>query len=281
MAKKNLEPQYIASALNTPMINYKIYVMSMSEKIMTFLAGFFGGGIIGYIFYGGQFLDADGLATTATSIGNLVIFAGFGLISATAFMPIRCEQLRTKRKRELTLQFRSLLETLAVSLSSGLNMNDALSNSYGDLKVQYSEDAYMTLEVQEMIYGIQNNISVESMMQSLGERSEIDDIKNFGKVFEICYRAGGNMKDIVRRTNSIITEKIEVANEIETTITSNKTQFLAMMIIPVVIMVMLKTMSSEFSASFSTIPGIIAVTIAMGTFYAAFKLGQKIMDIKG
>ena len=132
-----------------------------------------------------------------------------------------------------------------------------------------------------MIDGIQNNIPIEDMMKSLGERSEIEDIKNFGTVFEICYRAGGNMKDIVRRTNNIISEKIEISNEIETALASNKSQFSAMMVIPVVLMLMLRMMSSSFAASFATIPGIISITIAIGLFFAAYKLGQKIMNIKG
>ena len=179
------------------------------------------------------------------------------------------------------MQFRSLLETLAVSLSTGMNMSESMISAYNNLKIQYTEDAYIVSEVKEMIDGIQNNIPVESMMVSLGDRSSIEDIKNFGIVFEICYRAGGNMKDIVKRTNSIISEKIEIAEEIETELTSNKSQFTAMMVIPVILMLLLRVMSSSFAASFATVPGVIAITIAIGIFIGAYKLGQKIMDVSG
>lgn len=281
MAKKIQEPQYINSALNTPMLNYKTYVMNGQEKIVTFLLAFIVGGIVGLTFYGGQFRDADDVVTTATSISNLITFILVGIAAWFIFYPMRCQQLKNKRKKELTQQFRSLLEALAVSLSSGMNMSESLVSAYNDLKIEYSENAYIISEVKEMIDGIQNNIPIEDMMKSLGERSEIEDIKNFGTVFEICYRAGGNMKDIVRRTNNIISEKIEISNEIETALASNKSQFSAMMVIPVVLMLMLRMMSSSFSASFATIPGIISITIAIGLFFAAYKLGQKIMNIKG
>ena len=263
------------------MLNYKIYVMNGQEKMTTFLLAFIVGGIVGLTFYGGQFRDADGIATQATSISNLIVFSLVGIIAFAIFYPMRCQQLKDKRKKELTQQFRSLLEALAVSLSSGMNMSEALMSAYNDLKMEYSENAHIVSEVQAMVAGIQNNIPIEDMMKSLGERSEIEDIKNFGIVFEICYRAGGNMKDIVRRTNNIISEKIEIANEIETTLASNKSQFSAMMVIPVVLVLMLRVMSSSFAASFATIPGIIAITIALGIFLGAYKLGQKIMDIKG
>ncbi len=281
MAKKVKEPQYIASALNTPMLNYRTYVMSGKEKTTTFLLSFVIGGILGLTFYGGQFRDADGLATRATLISNIIIFTLVGIAACFVFYPIRCEKLKDKRRRELTQQFRSLLEALAVSLSSGMNMTESLTGAYGDLKAEYSEKAYIVDEVREMIDGIQNNIPIEEMMESLGERSQIDDIKNFGVVFEICYRAGGNMKEIVRRTNNIVSEKIEISEEIETALASNKSQFTAMMVVPVVMMLLLRTMSSSFSASFATLPGVIAITIAIGLFVVAYRLGQKIMDIKG
>lgn len=263
------------------MLNYRVYVMGKQEKLLTFLVAFLAGGALALLFYGGQFRDADGAATTATLICNMILFVVVGLIAAKVILPIRGEMQQQKRKRELTQQFRSLLEALAVSLSSGMNMTEALRGAYNDLKVEYSEDAYIVTEVKEMIEGVENNIPIENMMLDFGERSEIEDIKNFGTVFELCYRAGGNMKDIVRRTSSIISEKIEITAEIETKLASNKSQFTLMLMIPVLIMAMLKMMSSDFAASFSTVAGVIAITIAMGMFFAAYKWANKIMDVKG
>ena len=279
--KREREPQYIMSALNTPMINYSEYYMTKKEKLTTFLISFLVGGVAGLTFYGGQFRDADGVATTATSISNVIIFILVGFIAWCIYLPLRTKQLKDKRRNELTNQFRSMLEALAVSLSSGMNMSDSLISAYNDLKVEYSDDSYIACEIKEMINGVENNIPIEDMIVSLGERSQIEDIKNFGRVFDICYRAGGNMKDIVRRTNTIISEKIEISEEIETALASNKSQFSAMLVIPVVMMILLRTMSSSFAASFATLPGIIAITIAIGLFYASYKLGQKITDIKG
>ena len=281
MAKKERGPQFIPSALNTPMINYNEYYMNIQEKILTFLIGFCGGGILGLIFYGNQFLDEEGHATRATAIGNVVIFIVIGLIACKFLFPMRTNSLREKRRKDLRKQFRSFLEALAVSLSSGMNMSDSLLSAHNDLITEFSDDAYIVAEIKEMIDGMQNNIPIEDMMAALGERSSIDDIKNFGVVFELCYRAGGNMKDIVRRTSDIISEKIEIESEIETALTSNKSQFTIMLIIPVGLVFMMRFMMTGFAESFATVPGVIAITIAVGIFIGAYKLGNKIMDIKG
>ncbi len=279
--KKEKEPQYILSPLGTELNNYRVYYMSIWEKLLTFFAALVIGGFCGLVFYGNQFLDSTGYPTGATKIGNMVIFVSIGLLAGFYSLPTRAESLKKKRQQELALQFRSLLEALAVSLSSGMNMSDSLQAAYKDLRMEYTDKADIVGEVEEMILGIQNNIEIEEMILSLGERSENADIKNFATVFSVSYRAGGNIKDIVRRTGNIISEKIEINGEIETALSSNKVQFKAMMVIPVVMMLMLRGMSSDFAASFSTLPGILATTVAIILFGMAYVIGQKIMDIKG
>ena len=281
MAKKERIPQYVMSQLNTPMLNYRVYVIPTQKKIMLILGLFVIGGLLGQVFYGNLFLNSDGEMTKASYISNFVVFIIVGLIVKKVAYPMVLDRLKSKRKMELTNQFRSFLEAIAVSLSSGMNVPDALISANNDLRMEYSDDSYIVKEVQEMINGIQNNLSIEVMLKDFGARSEIIDIQNFSEVFAVGYRAGGNLKDIVRKTSDIIGDKIEMSAEIETAIASNKTQFDVMMIVPIVIIILLRTMSSQFAASFSTVAGVFATTVAIGIFVGAYKLGQKIMKIKG
>ncbi|HAX66219.1 MAG TPA: pilus assembly protein TadB [Eubacterium sp.] len=279
MAKKERIPQYVMSQLNTPMLNYRVYVIPTQKKIMLILGLFVIGGLLGQVFYGNLFLNSDGEMTKASYISNFVVFIIVGLIVKKVAYPMVLDRLKSKRKMELTNQFRSFLEAIAVSLSSGMNVPDALISANNDLRMEYSDDSYIVKEVQEMINGIQNNLSIEVMLKDFGARSEIIDIQNFSEVFAVGYRAGGNLKDIVRKTSDIIGDKIEMSAEIETAIASNKTQFDVMMIVPIVIIILLRTMSSQFAASFSTVAGVFATTVAIGIFVGAYKLGQKIMKI--
>ena len=251
MAKKERIPQYVMSQLNTPMLNYRVYVIPTQKKIMLMLGLFVIGGLLGQVFYGNLFLNSDGEMTKASYISNFVVFIIVGLIVIKVAYPMVLDRLKSKRKMELTNQFRSFLEAIAVSLSSGMNVPDALISANNDLRMEYSDDSYIVKEVQEMINGIQNNLSIEVMLKDFGARSEIIDIQNFSEVFAVGYRAGGNLKDIVRKTSDIIGDKIEMSAEIETAIASNKTQFDVMMIVPIVIIILLRTMSSQFAASFS------------------------------
>ena len=136
-------------------------------------------------------------------------------------------------------------------------------------------------EVRELIDGVNNNINIEVMLEDFGIRSDIPDITNFATVFATCYRTGGDIKSVVRRTTDIISEKILISSEIETAMTSNKMQMNIMTILPIVIIGMMRLMSQDFAASFATIIGVLGLTVSAALTIGAYKLGQKITDVKG
>lgn len=282
MAKqKNKEPQYYNSALNNQVLNYKVYRMSGAEGLLYRLLTLIAGGAVGLVFYGGLFKSETGASTIATYISNIVIFAGVGLIATKIFFPIINENLRQKRLSKLKLQFRDFLVAIAASLSSGMTVTTALTNARKDLEMQYSAESLIVVEVDEMINGVNNNIPFEDMLSEFGKRSGVEDISNFAIVFATCYRTGGNMKEVVRRTADIISEKMIIAEEIKTKITSNKMQMQVMNVIPIVLVLLMRVMSSDFARGFASAIGIVSVSIGVGLFVVAYRLGQKYMNIEG
>lgn len=279
--KTDTQPQYYMSAINNPVLNYRVYIMKPREKLLFFLLTFIAGGLVGLVFYGGLFKNGDGVATVATYISDVLVFCVVGLLSSKIFIPVITQALKNRRLKKLKIQFRDFLDSLSNSLSGGMNVNDAIANSCNDLAMQYSEDAYIVREVQEIVDGLRNNIPLETLLKDFGERSGNDDISNFAAVFETAYRTGGNIKEIIRRTTDIISEKIMISEEIQTKITSNKMQMQIMNVIPIFLVLMLRLSSSEFDAAFGSIVGVICMTIGVGFFLAAYKMGQKMMDIKG
>lgn len=278
--QKQTEPQYYVSSMNNLVLNYKVYVMKPTEKLLFFLLTFIVGGLVGLIFYGGLFKE-NGEATILTIISNVFVFVAVGFLASKIFIPIINQTLKNKRLKKLKMQFRDFLDSLSNSLSGGMNVNDAIFNARSDLESQYSDDAYIVKEVGEMISGIQNNIPLEELLRDFGTRSGNDDISNFATVFETAYRTGGNIKEIIRRTTDIISEKIMIAEEIQTKITSNKMQMQIMNVIPIFLVLMLRTSSSEFDAAFGSVVGVVCMTIGVAFFLIAYKLGQKMMDVKG
>lgn len=274
-------PEYgLSEITNIQTLNYTVYHLKTWEKIVYFLIAFVVGAFVGYLFYGNLGKDEYGQATTITYVLNIMIPTIVGIIAGKMFLPMREKQIIEKRRKNLRDQFRNMLEGLVTSLGAGNNVPDSFSAVYEDLKIQYESDAYIIKELEIILEGIRHNVPVENIIMDFGERSGIDDIKTFANVFNISYRKGGNIKDVIRNTHSIISEKIEIAEDIETTVTSGKMDQKIMLVMPIALISIIKFMSPEFAANFATPAGIASTTIAVACFVGAYFLGKSMLDIK-
>ena len=278
--KAELEPQYYLSATNVPTYNYNVYYMKNIEKILYFILAFAVGAAVGYLFFGGIGKNEFGLPTTTTHVLNVVISCIVGLVAGIMYLPIRTQQILNKKRNGLKLQFRELLDALSTSLGSGKNVMDAFKAAYDDLRIIYSEETPIIQELAIIIDGINNNVDVEKSLMDFGLRSGIEDVESFANVFETCYRKGGNIKDVIKNTQQIITEKMEVEQEIQTVVAASSNEQMIMTVLPIGLIAIIKMMSPEFAANFVTPVGLIATTIAIVMFVVAYFVGRKILAIK-
>lgn len=277
----NKLPEFgVSEVTNMQTMNYKVYHFKAWEKIVYFLLAFLIGAFVGFLFYGNLAKDEYGEPTLMTHILNIAIPTIVGLIAGKLFLPVRQKQIIEKRRRNLRDQFRDMLEGLVTSLGAGNNVPDSFSAVYNDLKIQYDSDAYIIKELEIILEGIRHNVPVENILMDFGVRSGIPDIETFANVFNISYRKGGNIKDVIRNTHNIISEKIEIAEDIETTVTSGKMDQKIMLILPIALISIIKFMSPEFAENFTTPTGVISTTIAIVCFIGAYFLGKTMLDIK-
>lgn len=278
--KKAKPSQYVQSLNNMRVLNYNVYNMGKMEKLLYTLLAFAAGAAVGYLFYGGLGKDDYGNSTQITYICNVVISCLVGFVAVRLFIPVRTRQLCVKRQKELRNQFADMLEALATSLSAGKNVNDSFQGIYGDMKIQYGKNAYIVYEIQVILAGVNNNIPIEDLLMHFGRRSGVKDIENFAQVFSTAFRKGGNLKDIIQNTHEIIHDKMSIEMDIESVVASNKMEQNIMIVLPVLLVGFIKMTSPEFASNFASGSGIIATTIAIGCFVAAYFIGLKILDIK-
>lgn len=278
--KKETEPQYLNSVTNMPTYNYRVYHMKKLEKLMYFVIAFSVGAMVGYLFYGGIGKNEYGDPTAITYFLNITIPSIIGAAAGIAFVPIRRKQIIAKHKKKISGQFRDMLEALDTSLGAGKNVTDSFYAVYDDMKRQYEEDAHIIEELEVILSGIANNFPIEQLLEDFGKRTDNEDIQDFANVFNVCYRKGGNIKDTVRNTHAILSEKMEIAEDIETLVTSNKLEQNLMLVIPVALIGVIKLMSPEFAENFTTPTGIASTTIAIIIFVISYFVGKAVLNIK-
>ncbi|KUO77370.1 MAG: pilus assembly protein TadB [Clostridia bacterium BRH_c25] len=246
------------------LVDYNIYQMTIREKLVSILSAGTGIFAAGYIFY------------------RSIILALL-LVPLALFYPrFRRKEIIRKRKNELNLQFREALYSIASSLSAGKSIETALKDAQKELAIQYPDaETYILLELEQISRRIGMNETIEEALSDFAARSHLEDIMNFTDVFAICKRTGGNMVHVVKNTAEIISEKIDVKQEIDVLLTEKRLEHKVLNLMPVLIILLLSTSAEEFMAPvFSEPLGRAAMTFSLMLFATAYFISKKIMDIE-
>ena len=241
--------------------DYSFYKMSIFERISGYIIGFFAGFAASYVMY-------------KVPVFSLIVGVTLGFVG----VPIYQKYLLNKRQRLILIQFRDLLDSLSNSFSAGKNTPDAFADAYTDIKMSYG-DSPMTNELSIINNGLHNNFVIEDLLRDLSLRCGIDDINSFAETFAVCNRLGGNLKKVVSESRDIISDKIEIELEIQTTVAGSKNEINIMCAMPFVIVGMMG-MLGEDAITANTPINVIVKIIALGMFAFAYSIGKKITDIK-
>lgn len=244
--------------------DYDVYIMSKSEKITNIILAAIVLFAVGYIFY------------------HSIILSAIVMLFALKWPKMRTKQIIEKRKNQLSIQFKDMLYSLASALSVGKSVESGIQDSLKDLQVIYPDpETDILVELQYILRGIGMNSTIESMFSQFAERAHLEDIENFVDIFVTCKRTGGDLMEVMRATSNTIGEKIEVKQEIETSISGKKYEFRFMMVLPVIMVLFLTATSGEYMAPvFTTIQGRISMTVAIVIFGLSYLVGSKVMEIK-
>ena len=247
------------------LIDYAVYEMTVMEKVKySFIAAavIFG---VAYLFY-----DNFIISTIAACLG--IIYPRF-----------KKKDLRDKRKDELTLQFKEAISSLASSLAAGQSIENAFSEVLKDLKLLYPDDeTYIIKEFKLINRRIENGEIIERAVDDFANRSDIDDVRNFADVFITCKRTGGDLVEVIKRTADVITDKIEIQQDIKVLVSQKKFESKIMAVAPLGITLFLKLSSPDFVAplfEFGT-AGPVVMTVVLVCVGCSLLISQKIMDIE-
>lgn len=186
-----------------------------------------------------------------------------------------------QQKRTLTLQFKSMIESLVTSLNAGYSLEHAFEDAKKDLKLVYTGEAHIFEELDIVLSGLRMNIPLGRLLNDFGERSGIDDIQNFANVVMAAKKSGGNLIRIIQKTVNSISDKIAVEEEIETLITAKKYEERVMMIMPYGILFYLRVTNGEFlQVLYHNALGIMLMTLFLALIYLADLWASKIMEIQ-
>ncbi len=203
------------------------------------------------------------------------------MFAMPAYLKYRKSRALKKKKKELALQFKDAILAVSSALSAGYSVENAFIQSIGDLKNLYSAKAPIVVEFSNIAGRLGTNEPLEDILFDLALRSGSPDIKDFADVFVIAKRNGGDMVSIIRRTAYHISDKTEVARDIDTLISAKKMEQRIMNVIPFLIIFYVSVSSPGFlDALYNNLLGVLVMSACLAAYGFAIYLSEKIISIE-
>ncbi len=244
-------------------ITYEEYQLSLGEWLQAMGIGFGSAGVVAYTFYRS--------------------WAAFGILLLPALSSPWIFRERLKRKRFFMLeqQFKETIQMLSASLSAGYSVENAITASRKELELMYGKKGLMLQELDYMIRQMDLNQPVEALMSDFADRSGLEEVENFARIFAIAKRSGGRLVPIISHTVQVMNDRFQVKEEIRTLTASRKMEQNVMNGMPFLIILYINiTSPGFFTVMYTTIAGRLVMSGCLAVCLLSCCLAKKILDIQ-
>lgn len=163
-----------------------------------------------------------------------------------------------KRRNLLNQQLKEAMFSLNSSLLAGASLQRAIERSVVDLEriFHHVKDAPIVYEFRRMSEDLRMGYSLEETMITFRDRVRLEDADDFVNATLITKRRGGNLTEVLSNISKIISEKIEIKNEILVMTAGKRMEAKILSIMPIGIVTSLTLLSPEYmSPMYDTIIG--------------------------
>ncbi|ANF98713.1 pilus assembly protein TadB [Paenibacillus bovis] len=244
--------------------DYTIYELTMVQRFGCMLVCGIIFLLIGYLFY-----------------HNWLI--GLVLAAAAWFTPrLLRRHLLERRRSALSSHFKQALYSLSSSLAAGRSVENGFREAAQDLRMLYPDgDNDMIRELHIITTRLDYGQPIEEALQDFSNRAANEDIANFADVFITCKRTGGDLVEVVRKTSSVIGEKLDIQQDIAVMISQKKFESNALIGTPFIFLIFLNFAAGDFMKPMYGNPlGIIVSTLCLAALVFCFWIIRKFMNIK-
>lgn len=190
------------------------------------------------------------------------------------------KQYIKRQKLIIGEQFKEAILSLAASLRTGYSVENGFAEVHRELVTLYGEQSIMAVEVKNIIKKLKLQIVIEDLLEDLGKRNGVEDIKDFAGVFRLAKRSGGDMVAIISKTAKTIGDKYDMQREIATLLAAKRMEQKLMLAMPIAILVYITLANPGFlDVLYEGIIGRFIMSVCLIIYAAAFMIGEHIVNI--
>ncbi len=236
---------------------YTRYRFSVREILRYTATGFLIGGSIVWLVY------------------HSLVAAPLAAVVASAYLVMTNRRLCAERQKNLQYHFRDFLSSLHTAMAAGYSLENAVRSASSDLEKLYGPEDDLVRESKDMLWQMSYQRPVEQLFRELGDRSGVEDIRQFGEILMIAKRTGGNMDQVLESTWRNLSEKIDTAREIDALVAAKRYEQKLMSLMPAGVILYLKLAFPGFlDGMYGHLTGAAVMTACLGVYLGAFFLGR-------
>jgi len=244
--------------------DYRSSPCTAFDHIFAFLTGWAAGFAVLFIFY---------KIIPLSAVGGVFVGAARIFTAQQAAVDRRLVRLRT--------QFFDMLEAMSVAMRAGNPPLKALESARGDLAMIYPEGSDILTELDIIIQRFHNAIPLSESFSDFARRSGLEDAASFASVYATIEGKSSRADEIVRETQQIIADKMEIEMEIDTLMTAAKSEVNIMLVMPLVILAVIGYAGAGFMDAIYTTPmGRVVATGGLAVFIISFFMARKFSSVK-
>ncbi len=242
--------------------NYRVYHMNGKEGFLCFAEY---AGIVGFI--------------------DMLCYCSFwpllpALPAGVFFWNYKRREGAKKSREMLRYHFLDAMQAMLTAVRAGYAMESAVAEGRKELERIYGRQDDMVKELRFMEQQMHVGVPVEQLFFNLGQRSDVEEIRNFGEIFLIARRSGGKLDEIMEKLVRVLGEKIRVSREIEVRIAGKKMEQTVMSLAPGGMILYMKLTSPGFlDVLYHNAAGVLVMTLCLAVYGTGFWMGRKIVRI--
>ena len=250
-----------AKKTNVP--DYSVSQSKLYDHALACAIGFAAGFMVLFIFY----------KILPISLAGGAVFGAVNIFVAS-------QSSIEKRKQKLRGQFFDMLEAMSVSMRAGNPPLIALENAREDLLLIYPDKSDIISELDLIIGKFNNAVPLSEIFTDLADRSGLEDIASFASIYATIEGKSSRADEIVRETQQIIADKMEIEMEIETMMTAAKSEVNIMLFMPLVVLGAIGYAGAGFMDTiYTTEIGRVVSTVGLAVFVICYFMARKFSKI--
>ena len=192
----------------------------------------------------------------------------------------RLKEYEVKKKENISVSFKDGMQVVKNSIQTGYSVENAFKEAVREIEFLYGKTNETYMYFLKITNLIALNVPVEDAFLQYAKEMSIEDISCFAEILKYAKRTGGNLIQIIGNTTEIITEKIEVKQEIRTIISGKQYEQTIMSLVPVIIILYMRISSlGMMDKLYGNATGIIIMSICLAVYILSVWLAKKIVRI--